>query len=138
MDTLQADSATIGTLTVTSSAEFKSDITIDGHIITAGGQPTSQAQAAAGGSAYVAVDGTDTTGTITITTGSSPTSGDLAKIIFSKTYGHSPHIVLSASNDKAAGLRFFKGNTSTTDFMFNALDTPQANTTYTFDYFIAQ
>lgn len=130
--------ATIGTLSVTSSAQFAGDITVGGHIITSGGEPTSQAQAAAGGAASVAVDGTDTTGTITITTGSSPAAGDLAKILFSKTYGQAPHVVLSPSNDKAAGLHFYKGTTNATDFMLNALDTPQANTTYKFDYFIAQ
>ncbi len=131
-------SATIGTLTVTGNAHIAGDLTIDGHIITAGGQPTAQGQGAVGAGAVVAVDGTDTTGTITITTGSDPTSGDLAKILFSKTYGQAPHIVLSPSNNNAAGLRFYKGATTSTDFMFNALDTPQANTTYTFDYFIAQ
>jgi hypothetical protein len=133
-----AGSATIGTLTVTGNAHIAGDILVDGHIITAGGQPTSQPQVAAGGSATVAVDGTDTTGTITITTGASPTTGDLAKILFSKTYAQAPHIILSPSNDKAAGLRFFKGTTSATDFMFDALDNPAPNTTYTFDYFIAQ
>ncbi len=137
--TFNAGTATIGTLSVTGSAEFAGNITVGGHIITAGGQPTAQAQTAAGGTgADVSVDGTDTTGTITITTGYAPSAGDLAKILFSKTYGQAPHIVLSASNGKAAGLKFFKGSTSATDFMFNALDAPQANTTYKFDYFIAQ
>jgi hypothetical protein len=131
-------SATIANLTVTGSASFAGDITIGGHIITAGGQPTAQAQTPAGGSATITVDGTDTTGTITITTGSTPTAGDLAKILFSKTYGKAPHVVLSPSNDKAAGLHFYKGATSATDFMLNALDAPQANTTYVFDYMIAQ
>jgi hypothetical protein len=130
--------ATIDTLTVTGSAQFAGDITVGGHVITAGGQPTSQPQAAAGGLAAVSVGGTDTTGTITITTGSDPTAGDLAKILFSRTYGQAPHIVLSPSNNSAAGLRFYKGATSSTDFMFDALDNPQPNTTYTFDYFIAQ
>ena len=73
--TLSASTANIGTLTVTGSAHFADDITIDGHIITAGGQPTAQAQTAIGTGASVAVDGTDTTGTITITTGSAPTAG---------------------------------------------------------------
>jgi hypothetical protein len=136
--TLNATTATIGTLTVTGSAQFSGNITVGGHVITDGGQPTSEAQTAAGASATVSVDGTDTTGTITVTTGSAPSAGDLAKIIFSKVYDKAPHVVLSPSNDKAAGLRFYKGNTSTTDFMFNSLDTPQANTTYTFDYFIAE
>jgi hypothetical protein len=137
-DLMVTGSASIGTLTVTGNAHFAGDISVDGHIITAGGQPTGQVLGAASTGASVTVDGTDTTGTITITTGSAPAAGDLAKILFSKTYGQAPHIVLSASNDKAAGLRFFKGTTSATDFMFNALDNPAPNTTYTFDYFIAQ
>jgi hypothetical protein len=127
-----------GTLSVTGSAQFAGNITVGGHIITAGGQPTSVAQAAAGGSASVAVDGTDTAGTITITTGSAPTSGDLAKIIFSQVYGKAPRVVLSPSNGAASGLHFYRGATSATDFMFSAADAPAANTTYTFDYFIAQ
>jgi hypothetical protein len=131
-------SATIATLHVTSSAVFDADITIGGHIITAGGQPTAQAQTAGGSGAAVSVSGTDTTGTITITTGSAPSAGDLAKILFSKMYGQAPHVVLSPSNGAAAGLHFYKGTTSATDFMFDAADAPQANTTYTFDYFIAE
>ncbi len=62
----------------------------------------------------------------------------MAKILFSKTYGAAPHIVLSPSNGPASGLHFYKGSTSAADFMFNAADAPAANTTYTFDYFIAQ
>jgi hypothetical protein len=86
----------------------------------------------------VTISGTDTTGTITITTGSNPTAGALSEILFSKTYGAAPHVVLSPSNDKAAGLHFYKGSTTATDFMFNALDTPTPNTTYNFDYIVAQ
>jgi hypothetical protein len=144
-----ADLATaqIGELHVTSSAIFDQDISVGGHIITAGDKPTVQVQDGAGTpdpdnpdaqDAKITISGDDTTGTITITTSDDPGAGSLAKIIFSKTYGAAPHIVLSASNDNAAGLRFFKGDTSKTDFMLNALNAPDANTTYKFDYFIAQ
>ncbi|HXE10228.1 MAG TPA: hypothetical protein VN554_02270, partial [Verrucomicrobiae bacterium] len=130
--------ATIAELHVTGKAQFDGDISIAGHIITSGGQPTLQAQIGAGSAASVSVDGTDSTGTITVTTGSDPAAGDLAKIVFSKLYSKAPHVVLSPSNDKSAGLRFYKGTTSADDFMLNALDSPQPNTTYTFDYLIAQ
>jgi hypothetical protein len=126
-----------GNLTVTGLAKVV-DIEVGGHIITAGGQPVGSILGSAGASATVSIDGTDTTGTIIITTGGNPTAGELAKIVFSQTYGKSPHIVLSASNEAAAGLRYFKGTTSLTDFILNAKDVPTANTTYQFDYFIAQ
>lgn len=131
-------STTIVNLTVTAPATFQSDITIGGHIITAGGQPTVQVQSAAGQQASVTISGNDTTGTITITTGDSPSSGALANILFSKLYSNAPHIVISPSNDKASALRYYKGATNVNDFMFNSLDTPAAHTTYQYDYFIAQ
>jgi cytoskeletal protein CcmA (bactofilin family) len=131
-------STTLATLEVAGSAQFDGDISVAGHIITTGGQPTSQVQAAAGTQPSVAISGTDTTGTITITTGSNPTAGALADILFSKSYSTAPHVVLSPSNAAAAGMRYYKGNTTTTDFMFNVIDTPLPNTIYQYDYFIAQ
>ncbi|HEY5442451.1 MAG TPA: hypothetical protein VIJ68_02850, partial [Candidatus Saccharimonadales bacterium] len=131
-------SATIASLTVSGNAQFNGSITIAGHIITAGGQPLPQIQSAAGAQATVSVSGTDSTGTITITTGSNPTAGALSQILFSKIYGAAPHVVLSPSNDNAAGLRYYKGTATATDFMLNALDAPAPNTTYSFDYFVAQ
>ncbi len=133
-----AGNATIGgSLTVTGLTSV-ADLEVSGHIITSGGEPTSQIQAAAGSDAVVSIAGTDTTGTISITTGSNPTSGSLADILFSKAYGAAPHIVLSPSNNNAAGLRYFKGTTTTNDFMFNVIDNPAPNTTYQYDYFIGQ
>jgi hypothetical protein len=129
---------TLNSLTVTGTASFHGDIVVGGHIITSGGQPSIIAQAVAGPGALATVTGNDTTGTITITTGSNPTTGELAKLVFSKMYGASPHVVLSPSNDAAAGLRFFKGTTTATNFVLNAKDPPIANTTYQFDYFIAE
>jgi hypothetical protein len=133
-----AGPATLASLTVTGDAQFKGNIIVGGHIITAGGEPTADAQTAGGAGAAVSVSGNDTTGTISITTGSNPTAGALSEVLFSKVYGAAPHVVLSPSNNNAAGLRFYKGDTTASNFMFNALDAPAANTTYNFDYFVAQ
>ena len=148
VDTLQAQTATLGDLNVSGTATINNltvtglatvhNLAIGGHIITTGGQPTSEVQAAAGSSAAVTVDGTDTLGTITITTGDAPTAGEMARIVFSQLYTASPRVVLSPSNDNAAGMRYFKGTTTTDGFMLNFKDAPAANTTYTFDYFIGQ
>jgi hypothetical protein len=126
-----------GDLTVAGLARVQ-NIEINGHIITASGQPTANPQTAAGTGATVTVDGNDTTGTITINTGSTPDAGAIAQLLFSQSYAKAPHVVISASNDNAAGLHFYKGTTTTADFLFNFKDAPAANTTYVFDYFIAQ
>jgi hypothetical protein len=128
----------VNNLEVSGDATFKGNIIVQGHIITAGSVPLIQAVAAAGSGAVVNISGNDTAGTITITTGSAPYAGDLARIIFSKSYGEVPRIVISASDDNAAGLRSFKGATTLTDFRLRAKDAPAPNMTYTFDYFIAQ
>lgn len=130
-------SATIADLTVTGGLSVV-DIIVSGHIITSGGQPTVAIQTAAGNGSIATVKGNDTTGTITITTGSDPTAGALAQIDFSKIYGAPPHIVLSPSDDAASIMRYYKGATTASGFQFNAHDIPSANTTYTYDYFIAQ
>jgi hypothetical protein len=134
---IQDDLSVGGSLTVTGLTTV-TNLVVNGHIVTGGGQPTPQAQTAAGTGATVTVSGTDTIGTITINTGSHPTAGSIADILFSQAYGAAPHVILSPSNNNAAGLRYFKGNTTTNDFMFNVIDTPAANTTYQYDYIIGQ
>jgi hypothetical protein len=65
-------------------------------------------------------------------------AGDIAKFLFSKAYGKAPHVVISASNDKAAALRSYRGATTINDFLWSTIDPPAANTTYQYDYFITQ
>ena len=128
---------TLNNLTVTGVARVH-NLEISGHIVTTGGQPTAQAAIAAGVSATVTVSGTDTTGTITITTGSAPVAGEMAKLSFSELYSKAPRVVLSPSNEAAASARFFKGATTAELFGLNFQAAPDANTTYVFDYFIAE
>jgi hypothetical protein len=139
--------ATIATLHVTGSAKFDGDITVGGHVITAGGQPTPTIQTAAGSvaandlagkPATATITGNDTSGTITITTSDNPTVGDLLNIVFSKAYGAVPHILISGQDGKSAASFLYPANKSTTGFELHMDNPPAANTTYTFDYFIAQ
>ncbi len=148
VDSLQAQTATLGDLNVSGMATINNltvtglasvhNISISGHIITASGQPTSEVQTAAGAGATVSVNGNDTTGTITITTGDAVTAGEMVKIVFSELYGQAPHVVISPSNAAAARVSYFKGDTTTQRFGLNFEEVPAAHTTYTFDYFISQ
>jgi hypothetical protein len=131
-------SATIASLEVTGSAQFDGNITVDGHIITGGNTPTAQAQPNAGQNAVVTVSGNDTLGTITITTGTNPTPGDIAQLIFNKAYAEAPKVLISPANDNASLMHFYRGTTTSTGFMLDFTDIPAANTTYQYDYFGGQ
>ncbi|MFI5270811.1 MAG: hypothetical protein ACHQT9_02080, partial [Candidatus Saccharimonadales bacterium] len=127
--------ATLANLVVSGDAQVNGNITLSGHIITNGAQPTATTQAAAGTQATVTINGTDTTGTITITTGSNPTPGALADIVFSKAYGAVPHVVISASNNNAANSVYTAVGQSPDKFVVEVLDALAPNTTYQYDYF---
>jgi hypothetical protein len=130
--------ATIGTLHVTGDATIDGTLTVNGHVITGGDNPAAAAGAAAGGGT-VAIDGNDTSGTITITTGGTGlTAGDIGSFTFSSAYGHAPRIVISGQDDASAGARIFPSAKTTAGFKLRTGVPLAPHTTYTFDYFIAQ
>jgi len=141
--TVTGDATFSGTLTVQNISVH--NITINGHIITAGDTPTATVDTAAGSAdplnsiaaPTVTIDGNDTAGTITITTGANTSSGTLANITFNTPYGKAPRVILNADNSAMTNLKYFKASTSTA-FTIQAVDSPTPNTTYQLDYFIAQ
>lgn len=138
INTLAVETATVnGELRVEGLTTVAS-IVVNGHIITNSGQPSSSSLAAAGSESSVAIDGNDTAGTITITTGSNPTAGELLKLLFSENYTKAPRVIIGASNETVAGLQYYKGVTTLECFVLNARDVPTANTEYRFDYFIVE
>ncbi|MDB5185477.1 MAG: hypothetical protein JWN38_1285, partial [Candidatus Saccharibacteria bacterium] len=135
-------------LKVTGLAEVD-DLQVNGHFITAGNAPTLQVLPAAGNSnSSVSVDGNDTAGTVTITTGDAadptkpsvvaPTAGDMLHLTFSKAFGKRPRIVISPADGKSAPMLVYPTSQDATGFNFALTGTPAANTSYSFDYFIAQ
>lgn len=141
--------STLASLTVTGDVTITSklivttvevgDITVGGHVITAGTAPAGQVLGASGVGATYTIDGNDTAGTIAITTGStSITSGDLAKITFNKAFGKVPKIVLSPQDDPTTNARIFPSAKTLNDYTLKTSQTLLPNTTYTLDYFIVE
>jgi hypothetical protein len=140
--------ATLSDLRVSRNSTFDGDITIGGHIVTAGNTITAEILPAAGQAntsktnpqePQVIVDGNDTAGTITIKTGDIGLStGDLAKIIFSKNYSKVPRIILSGQDAKSVSSFIYPASKSTSEFVLRLDSLPDAGTTYTFDYFIVE
>lgn len=139
--TVTGDATVQGSLTVAGDIETR-NITVNGHIITAGDVPQVAVGIAAGQTApgnpepVVAVDGNDAAGTISITTGAQNTAnGVLAHITFAEAFSGSYKVVLSASNDKAGLLRVHTIKTAT-GFDIVANDPASILTQYDFDYIV--
>ena len=141
--------ATIGSLNVTANAiingsltvagnTYLGQVTITGHIITGGNSPTIKALTSAGDGSIVSITGNDTTGVITIKTGTSTTSGELADITFDKVFSGIPNVLIVAKNSQSASLGVYQDQTTTNDFTFGVTNSPNQNTTYTFKYLVVQ
>jgi len=128
------------------------DITVNGHVITAGDAPVTAALTAAGSSAQVTVTGNDTSGTITITTGqqttamvngkpvangTDPSIGDLLTLTFNKAYGRAVQVSLTPANPAAADMHYFvQGDAD--KFTLSSTTAPAKAQTYSFTYFVRQ
>jgi len=81
------------------------DLAVTGHIISGGTAPTIAANTGAGTSPTISISGTDTAGTITLTTGTSPTvSADVLTVTFATAFSAAPQVVFSAASGSAAAL----------------------------------
>lgn len=113
-------------------------LTVNGHIVSTGNTPTVTAGSAACTAPTVSVAGTDTTGTIIITTGTQCANpGQLAAITFNQAYTAAPQVILTAANSAAALLPIYR-TTSTTGFTLSTANKSTSATTYIFSYFTAQ
>lgn len=128
-------SATVnGTLTVNGNA------TVNGHIITgnSSGSTAIVAGGAAGAGASSSVSGNDTSGKVTITTGTGATTGVLGTVTFAQSFGSAPNIVLTPANGNGSSIQYFAGNSSTTTFTIDANNAPADGSTYTYYYHVMQ
>ena len=108
------------------------------HLIGNSTAPTIAAGAGAGTIPTVSISGTDLAGTITVTTGTSPTAaGILATITFNTAYGSAPSVVFSDVNDNVGAV---KVSSTTGAFVLTAKTgvTLAASTTYKYNYIVAQ
>lgn len=121
-------------LTIT-SLQLNGDLQINRHITLGGSLPGKSNGSALGGGGTASVNGTDTAGTVTINTGSSPPAGCFVTINFANKFNVTPHVVISPSNSNAADLDYYT-NRSTTSFSVCTTNTPTASITYLFDYIV--
>jgi cytoskeletal protein CcmA (bactofilin family) len=124
---LSASKLTVSTLQLTG------DFVVSRHISVTGGTPSRSGGSALGSGGTASVNGTDTSGTITINTGGSPPAGCFATVAFTQRFSTTPHVVISPSNSSASALDYYT-NRSISNFSVCTSNAPSASTTYVFDY----
>ena len=129
-------------MTVTVKALIVStDITVNGHVITGGNTPSIAAGAGACTSPTVSISGNDTSGTITVNTGTGCSGGGtLATITFANAFGSAPHVVLTPGSpiSQTLGAYVDDSTISTTKFDLGTNATPLSSQTFKWNYWTAQ
>jgi len=108
------------------------------HLIGKSAAVTYASGTGLGTGGVLSVSGTDLSGTISFTTGTSPVaSARIARITFKRTYANVPHVVIGASGANTAN---FYVNNKTTTYFDIYIDSAAliASTAYAIDYLVAQ
>jgi len=89
-----------------------------------------------GSGGSLSINGSDTSGTININTGNGPNgTGCLVRINFRQTFTSLPHVLISPVNSAAGALQYYVERNQD-GFSLCTNNTPGANKSFAFDYFI--
>jgi cytoskeletal protein CcmA (bactofilin family) len=126
---LTAPSLTVNTL------QLSGDITFSHHIVAGGVNPGRTNGNALGGGGTSSVGGSDTSGSITINTGSNPSAGCFITVNFAAKFNSTPHVVASPVDAAAGGLAWYVTRTSSS-FSVCSNSAPPGNASFGFDYIV--
>lgn len=124
---VSAPSLTVGTL------QLNGDINITHHLNAGGSTPGKTTGTALGTGGTASVSGSDTAGSVTINTGSSPAVGCFITINFAAKFNATPHIVITPVGEAAAGLQYYITR-STSSFSICTATAAASSATFGFDY----
>jgi cytoskeletal protein CcmA (bactofilin family) len=129
---------TAGQITVTKlTLSGNATLEVPNHIAFTGASPGRQsvdlAALGAGGSA--SINGSDTTGTINMHTGSGTAASCYITLTFNRPYTATPHVLITPVGAAAGGMQYYVNRTTTT-FSICSNTAPAANQSFAFDYFI--
>ncbi|HWT40158.1 MAG TPA: hypothetical protein VN081_02700 [Dongiaceae bacterium] len=129
---MTASQITVARLILSGNATLE----IPNHLSFTGSSPSRSINSSVLGSGGTAsINGSDTTGTLTINTGNNPTAGCFAQITFQQVYTNQPHVIVTPIGGPAGLLQFYV-NRSSTSFSICSNNAATANQTFAFDYFI--
>lgn len=124
----------VGNIT-TQNITVADTLNLNGHIESDGAAPSITATGFIGGGGSVRLSGNDTAGTIVLNTGINPSPGQLATIVFRRSFQKVPKVLITPVGMNAAKLQFFTTRTAS-NFTFNSNTDPVNATEYAYDYFV--
>lgn len=102
-----------------------------GHLVDTSGTPVAAAAGANNGASppapIAAAAGTDTRGSVTFGSGTTPAAGAQVVITFSTAFAAAPVVVLAAGTSATAALNVFPSAVSTTGFTVSTVSAPAAS-----------
>lgn len=111
-------------------------LNVPNHIRFSGATPIRVInQTTLGGGGSVSVNGSDTSGTININSGNSPTAGCFATITFNQRFTNKPHVIVSPV-EKAAGQLQYYVTRDNNSFSICTANAAAAHQSFAFDYFV--
>jgi cytoskeletal protein CcmA (bactofilin family) len=111
-------------------------LTVPNHISFPGASPSKVSNSSVLGDAGSAsINGSDTSGTVNINTGTGPTTGCFVQVTFNQAYSSAPRVLLTPVGAPSGLLQYYVTITST-GFSVCTDNTPAADTVYAFDYFV--
>jgi hypothetical protein len=119
------------------SFQLAGDFTLTSHLVAGGSTPSRANGPALGSGGTSSVSGSDTSGTLTVNTGSGPSAGCFATITFAHKYNAVPHITITPVGSDAGGLSYYITRTATNFAICSASPAP-ASTSFAFDYFVVE
>jgi cytoskeletal protein CcmA (bactofilin family) len=115
------------------SFQLSGDLQLQRHIDAGGGTPSKTDGGALGSGGTSSVSGTDTAGTITINTGSSPGVGCFITVSFAQKFNTTPHIVITPVGASAGGLSYYITRTNSS-FSVCTTNPAPGGVSFGFDY----
>ncbi|HWB38911.1 MAG TPA: hypothetical protein VG604_01600 [Candidatus Saccharimonadales bacterium] len=119
----------------TSSLQLNSDLVLTHHISVSGGIPGHDQGPALGSGGSSTVNGTDTAGTTTINTGSSPAAGCFITVNFTTKYSRTPRVLVTPVGSSAGKIDYYV-NRSANNFSICDASAPPSGASFAFDYFV--
>ena len=127
---------TAGSIT-TNGLALNGDFTLTHHLVIGGSTPGRTSGSALGSGGTTSVSGSDTAGSISINTGSSPAVGCFITVNFAQKYNSTPAVIVTPIGSGAAAVNYYV-NRSTTSFSVCGTSAAGSGQSFGFDYFVVE